>query len=423
MMCSNRLHSIIYLIIALLLMCGCGSKRNPTGGPQDTEKPTVLGSFPAEYGSLANGLVEISFSKPMDKSSLANSIYIYPPVIAKKVSLDGVSLKIKLNETLKINTNYFITLSTRLKDTRGNPLDKNQTLVFRNGELSQYRIAGSISYETPSDKGLPLELTLLSADSLLVRSDRIRGESYAIEALNPQAHILRSYIDKNLNGRYDYGTEPFFEGMSDGSKLANLNMEMAYADSSKPQISRVIVNSNRELQINLSEPIRSYKAVVLLGKQPLAIAHQLLEGSKLSILCAALDSTDYTLQLLGAQDLKGNVSEYLEAKIRGKAKADTLAPAISFTNPRNGASVNTLSPILEIHFSEIIPADHIHAKLFAGSEEIPLKLLSTTGRIHRYQPAKELVNYRSHVLNILSTTSDFSGNKLEADYDLQFLPL
>ncbi|MDD3236424.1 MAG: Ig-like domain-containing protein [Candidatus Cloacimonetes bacterium] len=415
----------ILLIASIMLfsLTACGSKRNPTGGAQDSTKPTVLGSYPAEFGDIGKGTIEISFSKEMDKTTLANSIYIYPPVLNKKVSIDKATLKIKLNEALKQDTNYFITLSTRLKDLRGNPLDKNQTLIFHHGESSNYRISGTISYEQTEDKALPIELSLMSPDSLLVLSNRISGESYSIDNLNPQAHTLRAYIDKNQNGRYDFGVDPFFEATSGNTPIASLNMNMAYADSTKPQIRRVQSLSKTELLLFFNKPIKSFQGVLIEGKDKLRISHQFLEGDKLSLLCAPMDSTEYTVYVAGAEDFKANRSEQLQLKFYCSAIADSTAPYITRTNPRNGASVNKLSPILEITFSELIPPDNISAKLYAGTEEIPLKLLSSIGRVHSFQPTKELINYRQHTLKILKTTTDFAGNKLKQDYELQFLPL
>jgi len=136
-----------------------------------------------------------------------------------------------------------------------------------------------------------------------------------------------------------------------------------------------------------------------------------------------MDSTEYTVYVAGAEDFKANRSEQLQLKFYCSAIADTIAPYVTRTNPRNGASVNNLSPILEITFSELIPPDKISAKLYAGTEEIPVKLLSSFGRSHSFKPTKELSNYRQHTLKILKTTTDFAGNKLKQDYELQFLPL
>ncbi|MBP7310716.1 MAG: Ig-like domain-containing protein [Candidatus Cloacimonetes bacterium] len=417
------LIAIIYIAILLVFMSGCGSRKSPTGGPQDVDKPTVLASLPAEYGDISKGTIEISFSKEMDKGSLANSIYIYPPVEKRKISLDGATLKIKLNEALKQDTNYFVTLTTRLKDVRGNALAKNQTLIFSSGNLLDNRIMGAITYEDKSDMGLPIELSLFSPDSLLVLSTELRGGIYILGNLNPQKHTLRAFIDKNLNNRYDFGADPYFEGSSDGAKVATIDLQMAYADSSMPRIKKIVQLSNRELSVELSEAIKGFREIKISGTDSPKLVHKILEEDKISILCAPLDSTEYTLELSGAEDKKGNVAEELKLKFRFTAAADTLAPRISYTLPRNGASVNSLSPILELHFSEIIPEENIAVKLFMGSREVPIKQLSGTGRIHRFQATEELDNYKAYILKVLPSTSDFSGNKLKEAFELNFLPL
>ncbi len=417
------LINIVYLIALLIFISGCGSRKSPTGGPQDVDKPTVLASLPAEYGDISKGIIEISFSKEMDKGSLANSIYIFPPVERKKISLDGSTLKIRLNEALKQDTNYFVTLTTRLKDVRGNALAKNQTLIYSSGKLLDNRITGTITYEDKADMGLPIELSLFSPDSLLVLSTELRGAIYILGNLNPQKHLMRAYIDKNLNNRYDFGADPYYEGISDGAKVATVDMQMAYADSSKPRIKKIVQLSNKELQIELSEAIKGYKELSIQGKTIPTLLHKILEEDKISILTTSLDSLEYTLRLSGAEDRKGNIAADLEQKFRFSAAADTIKPYISYTNPRNGASVNTLNPILEMHFSEIIPEENIDVKLYAGSLEIPLEQLSGTGRIHRFRAKRELDNYKAYTLKVLSSTSDISGNKLDKPFELQFLPL
>lgn len=419
----TTLLNIFYLIATLVIVAGCGNRRDPTGGPVDVVKPEVLACVPAEYGDLGKGSLEITFSKPLDKNSIANSIYIYPPVEGKKISLDGNTLKLKITETLKKDTNYFVTLTTRLKDQRGNALAKNQTLVFKSGELQDNRIAGTIKYENPQDMGLPVDISLFAADSLLVLSKQIIGGAFTIDGLNPQKHLLKAYIDKNLNSRYDYGLEPYCEGWGDGSKISTLELEMAYADSSLPRISKLVQLSDRELRVELSEPIKSYKTLQINGKSSPDIAFDILEQDKITVLCSKLDSLEYTLLITDAMDNKGNKADKLESKFRYAAQPDTIAPAVSWSNPRNGASVNSLNPILELYFSEVIPGENLKVKLYAGTKEIAVKQLSATGRVHRFQAVKELDNYKAYTLKVLPETRDFSGNKMKNGFDLQFLPL
>ena len=74
---SKTFICLLYLLIIVFLISGCGNKRSPTGGPQDIDKPVVLESSPAEFGDISSGIIEISFSKPMERATLANSIYIF----------------------------------------------------------------------------------------------------------------------------------------------------------------------------------------------------------------------------------------------------------------------------------------------------------------------------------------------------------
>lgn len=419
---SPRIFAMLTILVCITLTA-CGSKKSPTGGPLDTDKPRILGSSPAEFGDIGSGVIEISFSKDMDRTSLANSVFIYPPVMKKKMTIDGPTLKITIQEKLQDNTNYYVTLSSRLKDLRGNALDMNQTLVFRHGTLNNSKISGSISCEQPGDEGMPLELSLFTMDSLLVLSDRISGSTYSIETLNPQPYKLKAFIDRNLNGKYDLGLDPFFEGSTTAKSAATLDMFLAYADSSKPRIRRVTSISNRELVVTLSEQIKSYKSIDIYSDYNIAIIHSLLDMDKLNVLCAPLDSIEYTIQLKGVEDMKGNVSELVESKFVSKGRKDSQAPTVSYSNPRNGATVSSLQPTIEVYFSELIPPENIHAKLTDGRSEIPLKRMPGFGRMYRFQPTKELKNYTSHVFSVLSTTSDISGNKMKRDYELQFLPI
>ena len=418
-------YEICLIILAALLLftLGCGNKRNPTGGDLDTEKPVVLATYPAEFEEIVDGTLEISFSKPMDRNSLANSIYLYPPVQNKKFILERSTLKIKLNEALKPDCNYFVTLSTRLKDLRGNSLKANQTLIYRSGKLSTARLSGLLNYEIPSDESSPIATSLFSEDSLLVFTTNLTGKSFALENLNQMPYRLRSYIDKNQNGRYDPGTEPIFEAKTEGREKEVLDQYLAYVDTSFVWINSIDAVSNREIRMEFSEPVASYQQVLVVSDTILDIKHKVLEKNILTLLTESQDSLRYTISVLGATDLKGNRSDLLQKQFSGSQQKDADPPVITYTNPRNGASVNNLSPVIELHFNEIIPSGSLKLKLVAGKEEIALKVISETGRIHRLLPQKELPNYSTCQLTVLSTTADFSGNKLEQDYHLQFLPI
>lgn len=422
----NRVFRPLLILILLSLLLACGSKRNPTGGALDTDKPAVLATLPAQFGQITDGRIEINFSKYLDKSSITQAVYIYPPVLDKKISVEKSSLRIRFNEKLQEDTNYYVTLSTRLKDIRGNALAQNQTLVFAHGKLSNLRIAGMVASENAADKNLPIQLTLLSADSLLVLNQTIQGSAYALEALNPAAYILRAYIDKNLNGRFDLIQEPAFELAANVRQATNIDISLAYADTTKPVIRSAVAKSRREIELTLSEIVESYGSVSIQHSSTqaeLPILISSLDRDKLTLLTAAQDSAKYVVSLGNLKDFKGNRTTLAKIELQASNTDDTVAPAVTFSNPRNGTSVNNLRPVLELQFSEIIPLANLSASLTAADskQKIALDVLQSDGKIYCFQPKEALQNYRSHILSI--SASDISGNKLKEEYKLQFLPL
>ncbi|MDD2331385.1 MAG: Ig-like domain-containing protein [Candidatus Cloacimonetes bacterium] len=424
----NKVFKIFIAGIALLLIAACGSKKSPTGGVVDLEKPVVVASVPEQYGDISKGKIEISFSKPLDKSTLTQGIYIYPPITNKKVTYESNTIQIRILEKLIPDTNYYVTLSTRLKDIRGNTLDKNQTFVFRNGELQDTRLSGKILYEDKQDAGLPVQLNILSADSLLIMSNTTSGNAYILDALNPAEYILRAYVDKDQNGRYDFSKEPYFEGEFSLKRFANLDIKLNYQDSTIAVIRSVRPISSRELEVHLSKEIASYQSLTLtrtndLVAQSVNIINQ--DKDKLSLITAELDTSRYSLELTELKDSKGNTNSISRLEFAGISKEDQSPPQVLTTVPRNGTSVNDLQPILEIHFSEIIPKENFRYRLSgAGSnEEIPLSILRADHRVYRIKPSQPLQNYRSYTLAILEDTADSAGNKLGKTYELIFLPL
>ncbi|MDP3113218.1 MAG: Ig-like domain-containing protein [Candidatus Cloacimonadaceae bacterium] len=424
----NKVFRALIIIALAIVIHGCGSKKSPTGGAVDSEKPTVLTSLPAAFGQISNGRILIDFSKPMDKSSITQGIYIYPPIADKKITLDKNTVTILINEELKTDTNYYVTLTTRLKDIRGNNLEENQTLVFASGKLNNYRVAGTIEYEYPLDRNSYIQFNLLSADSLIVLSQKISGGAYAIDALNPSDYILRAYIDKNNNGRYDFSIEPWFETKSSIRQATNINMTMAYADTTRPVINNIQLRSNREIQIDFSEAVKSYSNLRISrvhDKTELKIIKQLLLGDKLLLLTAEMDSSAYAIEIIALSDHKANAHPRTLYRFNGTTQKDETPPTIVSANPRNGTSVNDLEPVLEVRFSEIIPLENVMVKLISteGGEVIAMDIIQADHFVCKFRPKRPLQNYRTHSLIIGSESSDISGNKLESDFKLVFLPL
>lgn len=422
----KKVIEICLLLAAALLLLSCGSKKAPTGGPEDLQRPSILSSLPAEFGQITDGRIELNFSKPLDKSSVTQAVYIYPPIQDKKITVDKSTLLIRFDEDLRPDTNYYVTVSTRLKDIRGNALLESQTLVFAHGELNQYQLAGTISFEDEADSSLPVQLRLFSADSLNVLSAVSRGPSYALETLNPGSYLLRAYIDKDRNNRYDEGREPHFSTSLELRRSLNLNISLATADSTKPVIRLAQARHQREVELLFSDALAGYESVQLKrldtgGELPILISS--LAGDKLTLLTEIQDAQTYRVEVRGARDARGNLKAMDKVDFSSSQILDTNPPKVLASTPRNGTSVNTLEPTLELRFSEIIPASALKATLKAAetNAEIPFTLSGDNTAVYSFKPNQPLQNYRSYILSV--SAADISGNQLAEDYKLNFLPL
>lgn len=422
----NRAFKLFGIVAIAVIIFGCGSKKNPTGGPVDTVKPEVLATLPQEFGQLADK-IEITFSKAMDKSSFLEGIYFYPPIGAKKLNYSGRTLNIQINEKLQPNTNYYLTLSTRIKDTRGNPIAQSRSFVFANGRLNELRLSGNIEYEEPSDDGKPVTVELYSADSLLVRSHTASGPSFGIEALNPARYFLRAYQDKDANGRYDQGREAWFEGRVDLNRSLSLNMRMEYADTTLAVIKEARAVSDRMVEISLSKKPVSIGEISVKAENgsrlPVLISE--LDGTRLTLITQPQDSLAYRVEIRDLLDAKGNRNTLSALGFRGSKRQDQDAPIVLSSVPRNGTSVASLQPLLEVRFSEIIPVKNLRVKLVAAdsNKDIPLEIVKGDSRTYTFRPRQTLANYRSHNLVIQGGTTDSSGNPLGKDNVISFLPL
>ncbi|HOT40379.1 MAG TPA: Ig-like domain-containing protein, partial [Candidatus Syntrophosphaera thermopropionivorans] len=175
-----------------------------------------------------------------------------------------------------------------------------------------------------------------------------------------------------------------------------------------------------------TEAIKGYGSIKinrLDNKEESPVLLSYLEEDKLTLLTASQDAFAYTLELYGVEDKKGNVSPVIKSEFRSSIIMDTEPPQVVYSSPRNGTSVKSLEPILEVCFSEVIPRASIKASLRASETktEIPIEVLQSDSRIYRFKPQKPLQNYRSYVLTISAT--DISGNSMPESFNLNFLPL
>lgn len=422
---------IITIIFLLIIIVGCGHRKSPTGGDKDVVNPVILAVTPDEYSDINGKIIEIEFSKPIERNTILSGLRIYPEIFKKKFRWSRNTLYINILEPLKKDTNYFLTLSTRIKGEHSNNLDKDYLYVFSSGELQEYTISGMISYEDDQDKNSPVKCRLSSADSSLIYTKELSNDSFVFENLNPGSHILMAYIDNNENSFYDYGNEPYFRLVADDQPIISIEMELAYEDTTKPFIKSVLSKFSNQIELTMSEKIASldnvwiYTADSLMSQIPVIAFAKATSGdnpeSRIDIVLNDLDTLKYYLVAENFSDYKGNQTTLDTLLIQGMPVADTIGPTIMKSSPRNGSSINNLQPEILIVFSEIVLKDDIELTLQGLEDEkyVDLEFVEYNSTSLIVKPESALNNLTSYRIEL--NANDPKGNNLDQTYNLDFI--
>lgn len=416
------MRKAIFLFLAILIF-GCGHHEKATGGKKDVINPEIVSIFPDEFSDISNqNYWEITFSKPMDKNSIFTGINIYPPLIKKMYQWDKNTLRIQINEELKVNQNYYLSFSSLIRCERRNPLDKHYVFVYAAGSLNEASISGEVDYELIDDKGNDISLMIAAADSTFMFRQKASGGYYKIENLNYDVHIVTAFIDKNKNRRYDFGKEPYYRFATSGDKITVQPIQLAYADTTKPKIKKVEPVSSQKLIAFLSKDIASIADVQILSDSSyISILAKTIQKDKLYVATTHQDSAEYKLILKIVADFKNNISDSLQFTFQGNNRKSELPPKPVYLKPGNGESVFVDIPEVRIEFADLMPSEKVKAYLFANETQmiIDLILKSTDNKLFIFQPEKPLSNFTTYKLHIIAES--WEGIKFDNEGEVNFI--
>jgi methionine-rich copper-binding protein CopC len=421
----------LYILLSLLLLGGfllsCGSRKSPTGGEKDTEKPEIVAVSPEQFSDIHDKDLEVTFSKSLDRTTLVNGLYIYPPIYGRRIRWDRNTLIIRITEDLEEDTNYYFSFSPQIRCERGNELDKHYTFVYHTGKLHENRISGNISYEEEEDKGKTVTINVLTTDSVRVFSRFVRGDHYEITNLNPQPHLLQAYIDKNNNRRLDLATEPFHFTEADSAKIAHIDIEMTYQDTIKPDLRTALVRSANQIELQFSKEVVSFGDLEIVTadsmRYPLEALAYSLKLQKAAVVTEPMESKEYNIIVRDLLDKKDNLNPICSLIVEGTAVRDSIPPRVIRTFPRHGSTVNNQTPTIEIEFSEIILRDDLEARLSETDtgRHVEMEMVQYNSELYKFKPKEPLRNYVSYTLHI--NALDPSANQLEKFEELLFIPI
>ena len=325
------------LLLAVAFAGGCAQELNPTGGAKDTVPPTVLRSNPPT-GTLnyKGGDLRFVFSEPIQKPDVKKDLFISPFVARPRVLLsdNGRRLTLKLNEELRPQTTYVVTLNGIRDLTERNQIAEPFTLAFSTGEqLDSLRLRGHI--EDAEGKGLKDLLVLMyEADSVPGNDIFAKRPSY-LSRTDEQGDFSFSYLrattyrvfglkDDDQSNTYNQPTE-LIAIAADSVLLPTADTSQApvklfafLADETPPGLRRFFWVNESTLAIQLSEAIRLSASQIFatdtLGNDSLLLTQTAyLPGTEKELWIHVPGGRRWLdLRLQGIQDSLGNGKDSLQ---------------------------------------------------------------------------------------------------------------
>lgn len=137
------------IIISLLIIEGCASIGNPSGGPRDERPPRFLSSSPAPGSTdvpITLERINLQFDELVNVKDAFSKVIVSPPGRAvPRVSSQGHRVTVQFSDTLLPNTTYTIDFADAIEDNNeGNRLE-NFAYSFSTGPtIDSLRIAGRV---------------------------------------------------------------------------------------------------------------------------------------------------------------------------------------------------------------------------------------------------------------------------------------
>ena len=385
-------------ILGMLLLLQCAHRVAPSGGPEDKTPPRVVRSVPEPGAVNVKELerIEIEFSEGISRGTLTNNFWLIPePEQAPEIKWKGSKkLWLRLKSPLPDSTTLVLTLGTGIQDLHGNNLAEPFQLAFSTGPvLTQNRLMGRV-YGFRKWQDVYIYAYRLHAgqnvDSLLNHRAIFHTQ------IDEQGHFLLNYLpdgrfrvialeDRDMNRVYTMESDlvglPFTDVVLDSADTAftNLNFWMIEEDTTAPEVKSVDTVSNRQVQVEFSEPIclsDSFAVRVqdtLDGKYVPPLAYSLLrsDSTRLALYFSPIPAgRPMRAELRGVTDRSGNEpAQPLVADWTAAAKPDTLPPSFRKMTPAHKAENVPYHTQILLQFSAPVDTENFRHAVTIADEQ------------------------------------------------------
>ena len=367
----------------LLLIAGCAGQRPPEGGPVDSIPPEIISVYPSPSTvNYSENKIIIEFSEYVDRRSAEEAVFISPNIEDKEFDWSGTELEITINEQLRSNTTYVVTIGTDVVDIRAsNRMAKAFSVAFSTGNtIDNGTLVGKV-FDEKSDGVMifSYRLNTIKPDTLnpaRSKPDYLtqtgKGGNFQLTNLASGNYRLFAIRDEFRNLLYDPETDA--AGTTDDVTLTltdtlfkGIQFTLAKEDTTPPRITSVIASDNRHILVQFSEELdsssvhqNSFTVTDTLYQNTLPIQHYFLNNSEYNnfTLVTEKQKVDerYVVKVNGVKDKRGFViNPAADAKqFSGSSINDTIPPAIMYSTLQESSAKIFPDDKIDFQFNDIL---------------------------------------------------------------------
>ncbi|MFA7228170.1 MAG: Ig-like domain-containing protein, partial [Melioribacteraceae bacterium] len=450
-----KISKIIFIpvyIIALFLFSKCANQLPPGGGDVDITPPQIIELYPAD-GTInyKEKYFEITFSEYVDKNSVREAIFI-SPALQRPLTYDwsGRSLAVIIEDTLKENTTYTISIGTDVKDlNNGNKMAESFTFAFSTGsKIDKGKITGKVYSLDPGgvmvfayrNSGFEFDPSIQRPDYI---SQAGKNGKFTLPGLGEGSYSVLAVRDKLRDSKYQKNDDEFgvqyknLELNEKFNEINNADFFLTKEDTIIPKVSNVIMKDRNHLLVEFSDRIDSTK---LSGSN--FVFYDSASGSKISpefIFKGDAKSNQYYLGLTdtlaekegwvliskGITDLSLNSSIEEKTDITVKNDLDTLKlKVLNAAGPLPSGRVDYEEPGFTLTFNDALDSSLVLQRLTVEDEKgniYPYKIFRNDDASYVVTLLSGLKQSTEYIVKTdLRNYTDFSGNRIDSLFKNKF---
>jgi uncharacterized protein (DUF2141 family) len=378
---------LLALLLWVLVIPQCAHKEPPPGGPVDRTSPEVVSHLPKPnaVGVPLDQGIAITFSEAMDRSSVADALFISPaPREAPKIKWRGSTAKVTLADGLQPDITYVITLGVSCKDLRKNNMRESYSFAFSTGErIDQGSLLGRVYQDIAPRMGVDLWAYQLKED--FQPDPAVHNPDYVTQTdgdgnfrwdhLGHGRYRVFAVEDLNDDRKFDADLE-LLAVPSEDAALSEAeptyrisSLRLARLDTVSPSLKSVEVLPGDQVVLSFDEPLDSASAVrpenyslrsggeQSIGVEIRAVSAECRSRDRVTLSAVSLEEgRRYLVSPSGLRDLAGNQigPPGDQAEFLSNGLPDTTGPELVSLWPPDSALAIPRNARISLCFGEAV---------------------------------------------------------------------